>query len=84
MSIQKLSSRDFNQDTAKAKKASQRGPVIITDRGRPAHVLMTYADYEKLSGAQRSIVELLGMTSATTESFDPQPVRELPLAATFD
>jgi hypothetical protein len=32
----------FNQDTSGAKKAAERGPVYITDRGRPAHVLLTY------------------------------------------
>jgi prevent-host-death family protein len=34
-----------------AKKAAARGPVYITDRGRPAHVLLTYQDYERLVGA---------------------------------
>jgi hypothetical protein len=32
-----LSSREFNQDTGRAKKAAENGPVFITDRGRPAH-----------------------------------------------
>ncbi len=35
----RISSREFNQDTSKAKKAAEKGPVYITDRGRPAHVL---------------------------------------------
>jgi hypothetical protein len=30
--ITTLSSREFNQDTVRAKKASEAGPVIITDR----------------------------------------------------
>jgi prevent-host-death family protein len=46
-----MSSREFNQDTSGAKKAAAHGPVYITDRGRPAHVLLTYADYERLIGA---------------------------------
>lgn len=44
-----ISSREFNQDTSGAKKAAERGPVYITDRGRPAHVLLTYQAYEELS-----------------------------------
>jgi prevent-host-death family protein len=56
-----MSSRQFNQDTALAKKAARRGPVFITDRGRPAHVLLTIEDYEKLARAAVSIVELLAM-----------------------
>jgi prevent-host-death family protein len=43
-----MSSREFNQDTGKAKKDAERGPVYITDRGRPAHVLLTYAAFEEL------------------------------------
>lgn len=46
-----ITSRAFNQDTSGAKKAAERGPVYITDRGRPAHVLMTYEAYEQLLGA---------------------------------
>jgi prevent-host-death family protein len=47
MPIATLSSREFNQDTGRAKKAAKRGPVLITDRGRPAHVLLTIEDYRK-------------------------------------
>jgi antitoxin (DNA-binding transcriptional repressor) of toxin-antitoxin stability system len=36
MNVTTVSSREFNQDTSKAKKAARRGPVIITDRGRAA------------------------------------------------
>jgi prevent-host-death family protein len=58
--ITTLSSREFNQDTGRAKSAAERGPVIITDRGRPAHVLLTFDDYQKLVGAEGSIIDLLG------------------------
>ena len=60
MPITKLSSREFNQDTGRAKKAARRGPVFITDRGRPAHVLMTIETYERLVAGKGSIVEELG------------------------
>jgi prevent-host-death family protein len=53
-----MSSREFNQDTSGAKKAAERGPVYITDRGRPAHVLLTYEAYELLLGAQRVLDRL--------------------------
>lgn len=46
-----MSSREFNQDTSRAKKAAEKGPVYITDRGRPAHVLLTFAAYEELLGS---------------------------------
>ena len=44
-----FSSREFNQDTGRAKKAAADGPVFITDRGRPAHVLLSIEDYQKLT-----------------------------------
>ena len=50
-----MSSREFNQDTSGAKKAAENGPVYITHRGRPAHVLLTFDDYERLVGANRLI-----------------------------
>jgi PHD/YefM family antitoxin component YafN of YafNO toxin-antitoxin module len=48
-----LSSREFNQDTSGAKKACRSGPVFITDRGRPSHVLMLYEDYQRVIGQQK-------------------------------
>lgn len=71
MPITTLSSREFNQDTSRAKKAATKGPVVITDRGRPAHVLLTIEDYHKLSGAHASIVELLAMPGAADIGFEP-------------
>lgn len=32
-----ISSREFNRDVSGAKRAASNGPVIITDRARPAH-----------------------------------------------
>ncbi|GIF17855.1 prevent-host-death family protein [Actinoplanes tereljensis] len=57
-----MSSREFNQDTGRAKNAARGGPVFITDRGRPAHVLLTFEDYEQLTGGRESIVDLLGLS----------------------
>ena len=53
-----MTSREFNQDTGGAKKAAERGPVYITDRGRPAHVLLTWAAYEQLVGSGRVLDRL--------------------------
>jgi prevent-host-death family protein len=49
----RMTSREFNQDTSAAKRAARRGPVYVTDRGRPAHVLLTYEEYEQLIGTRR-------------------------------
>ncbi|WP_110947161.1 type II toxin-antitoxin system Phd/YefM family antitoxin [Pseudomonas bohemica] len=71
--ITTISSREFNQDTSGAKKATKKGPVFITDRGRPAHVLLTIEDYQKLTGGSVSIVDMLAMPG--TEDIDFQPQR---------
>lgn len=81
MSITTLSSREFNQDASKAKKAAQNGPVIITDRGRPAHVLMTFEDYKHLTRQPTRIADLLAMPSAADADFETLLTRELAQAA---
>jgi hypothetical protein len=71
MTITTISSRQFNQDASRAKKASKRGPVFITDRGRPAHVLLSIEEYQKLTGNNVSIVDLLAMPGAENIKFEP-------------
>ena len=71
VTITKLSSREFNQDTSRAKRAAKRGPVFITDRGRPSHVLLTVEDYQRITGGQKSIGELLAMPEAARIEFEP-------------
>jgi prevent-host-death family protein len=58
--VTKLSSREFNQDTGRAKREAKKGPVIITERGQPAHVLLTFEDYTRLAGPKGTIVDALG------------------------
>jgi prevent-host-death family protein len=66
-----VSSREFNQDASGAKRAARKGPVIITDRGRPAHVLLTIEAYEKLTRKSASITELLAMPGVADIEFEP-------------
>ena len=77
-----MSSRGFNQDTSRAKKAAADGPVFITDRGKPAHVLLTFAAYQELLG-----VDLLDRLAEPAGVEDVElvvePSRELPQAPTF-
>ena len=69
-----LTSRELNHDVSSAKKAAQNGPVIITDRGRPSHVLMTYDEFKRLSGKRRSLVEALSMPGLSEIDFSPERV----------
>ncbi|MEN9502150.1 MAG: hypothetical protein RI964_1435 [Pseudomonadota bacterium] len=69
--ITTLSSREFNQDTSRAKKAALKGPVFITDRGRAAHVLLSIEEYQYLTGKQQNMVDLLAMPAGDTLDFEP-------------
>jgi prevent-host-death family protein len=74
MTVTTLTSREFNQDTSGAKKAASKGPVFITDRGRPAHVLLTIEDYLRLTGEHLSLAEALAQPGANFE-FNPPRLR---------
>jgi prevent-host-death family protein len=71
MAITTLSSREFNQDSSRAKKAAKKGPVFITDRGRPAHVLLSIEEYRKITQEEKNIAQLLAMPGAAEIEFDP-------------
>ncbi|MDI9221921.1 type II toxin-antitoxin system prevent-host-death family antitoxin [Pantoea sp. EA-12] len=72
MTVTKMSSRAFNQEVSRAKKAAEEGPVYITDRGKPAHVLLTFEAYKQLTGMSKSIVESLAMPDAVDIEFEPE------------
>ena len=72
MTFTTISSREFNQDTSGAKKAARQGPVFITDRGKPAHVLLSIEDYQKLTGLNADIVDLLVMPEAADIDFETE------------
>ncbi len=70
-----FSSRDFNQKLSEAKKAAKKGRVFITDRGRPAYVLLSIEEYRQLTGEKTNILELLAMPSAAEIDFEPVPLK---------
>ena len=69
-----VSSRELNQDVSRAKKAAKDGPVVITVRGKPSHVLMTYGEFERLTGQRRNLVEALSMSGLADIDFTPKRV----------
>ena len=67
-----ISSRQFNQDIAAAKRAAKEGPVVVTDRGEPAFVLLTHAEYRRLAGVKGpSLADLLNDEASADFEFDP-------------
>lgn len=85
MTVTTMSSREFNQDTGRAKKAAQQGPVFITDRGRPAHVLLSFEQYQRLSSAEGNIADLLALPDEAADiALEIPRRRDLPRPADLD
>lgn len=70
MTITTVSSRELNQDVMRAKKAALKGPVFITDRGKPAHVLLSIEEYQRLTRQRRNIADALAMPGIADIDFD--------------
>ena len=83
MPLHTYSSRDFTRDVSAAKRAAEKGPVFITDRGRPAHVLMSMAHYQQLTGGQPKIGELLSMPGVAALALDTPKLSDVAQAADF-
>ncbi len=66
-----ITSRDFNQAVSQAKRAAQSGPVVITDRGKPAYVLLRHEAYRRLLGKGLGVRQLLGQADGEDIEFDP-------------
>ena len=77
-----FTAREFNQDASRVKRASKDGPVFITDRGKPAHVLMTVAAYERLRKRQTELPLVTFLESLALVGLDltrePDTGRDLP------
>jgi prevent-host-death family protein len=70
-----LTSREFNRNPSAAKRAAEKEPVIITDRGRPRFVLVEYDAYEAARQAAaasgRSIADCLADLRGPDIDFEP-------------
>lgn len=76
MTIVTLSSREFNQHASEAKRAANNGPVFITDRGRPAHVLLSIEEYQRITGDRQKIADLLAMPGTDNIELDIPQMRD--------
>ena len=84
--ITTLRSCELNQGVDRLKEAARNGPVFITDRGRPAYVLLSVEDYHRLAQASfgsQTLADLLAMPEAEDIEFDP-PRLQGPLSKPVD
>lgn len=66
-----MSARDLNRDVSAAKRAASDGPVVITDRGEPAYVLLSIEEYQRLTDSGEDLVARLSMD----DDIDFEPAR---------
>lgn len=66
-----MTAREFNRDVSAAKREASRGPVVITDRGEPAYVLLSVDEYRRLGERDASLVERLSMDDDFDIEFEP-------------
>ncbi|MDN6485934.1 type II toxin-antitoxin system Phd/YefM family antitoxin [Ancrocorticia populi] len=66
-----MSAREFNRDVSAAKREANDGPVVITDRGEPAYVLLSIDDYRRMGDKAPSLVDRLSMDDEPEIEFDP-------------
>ena len=83
MTITTVSSREFQQNANQAQKATRSGPVFITNRGKPAQVLLSIEEYQRITGQRRSIVAALSMPGLSEIELAPHRSRDLPRPADF-
>jgi hypothetical protein len=71
MHVTTISSRVFNQDIGRAKHAADQGPVLITDRGKPAYVLMRHEEWQRLAGQTVNLLDALAWPASAAIEFEP-------------
>lgn len=76
MTITSITSREFNQHTSRAKKATDKGRVFITDRGCSSHVLLSIKEYQQFTEDQQKITDLLAMPSIEELEFKITALRD--------
>ncbi len=66
-----MTAREFNRDVSAAKREASHGPVMITDRGKPAYVLLSIEEYRRLGETGRSLVDRLSVDDDVDIEFEP-------------
>ncbi|MDR2881572.1 MAG: type II toxin-antitoxin system Phd/YefM family antitoxin [Azoarcus sp.] len=79
-----FTSRDFNREPGRIKRAAAHGPVVITERNKPALVVLAFTDYKKLAGKRQSLLDALSMPGLADIDFDPSLPPGFPVAPNFD
>ncbi len=72
MRLSYMTSAAFNQNPSKAKKVADEHPVVITDHGEEAYVLVRYSEFAANWKRPTSLLEALRDPHAVSDKdFDP-------------
>jgi prevent-host-death family protein len=66
-----VTAAEFNQRPSQVKRAAEAEPVVITQRSRPAFVLLTYSEYERLLSAPTDLATHLQMDEDIDFEIEP-------------
>lgn len=69
-----MTAREFNRDVSAAKREAAEEPLIITDRGEPAFVLLSIEEFRRLDERGLDLVERLSMDDELDIDFEPVEV----------
>lgn len=81
MAVKTVSTREFNQSVTRAKRTTGQGPGVITDRGKPTHVLLSIEEYQRLAGTRRSLIDALSIPDLAEIDLEMPRSRALPQPA---
>jgi prevent-host-death family protein len=84
MTVPTFTSREFNREPGRIKRAAADGPVIITERGRPIMAVLPYDAYERLKASPGNILDALDMEGVGDIDIDFTRPATFPRPATFD
>ncbi|MEH3158282.1 MAG: type II toxin-antitoxin system prevent-host-death family antitoxin [Sphingomonas taxi] len=79
-----FTSKDFNREPGRIKRAAKQAPVIITERSRPDIVVMSYDLYASLTGTGGSFLDRIGMPDLSDIELDTSLPKVAPREAVFD
>lgn len=68
--MESMTSREFNHDVSAAKRAAAAAPVVITDRGEPAFVLMSIAEFRRRGETGADLINRLRMDDDIDVDFE--------------
>ena len=79
-----FTSREFNREPGRIRRAAAEGPVIITEGGKPIMAVLPYGAYARMKAAPGTILDALDMEGVGDIEIDFDRPPSVPRPASFD